>query len=111
MEEVLFYYRNRSGLVAVSCDEGDTIILPNGKVMEHNDFWEDAQEDLRAELTPQQEAALKRAEARVDNSEMGQIIRKYSRSRKEQERLDGVEHEPIRRKPSDDVLVVVADFD
>lgn len=107
----LFYYRNRSGLISVSCDQGDTIVLPSGKVMEHNEFWEDTTDDLRAELTPEQEAALQRQLARQDNSEMGQIVRRFSRNRKDQERLDGVEPDPVRRRLSADVLVIVADFD
>ena len=111
MDQDLFYYRNRSGLIAVSFDQGDTIILPSGKLMDHTEFWEDVSEDLRAELTPQQEATLARNVEKEDKTEMGQIIRRYKQRRKLQERLDGQEPEPVYRTLSDDVKVVVADFD
>lgn len=107
----LCYFRNRSGLVAVSCDEGDTLILPTGKIMEFNEFWEDVEEDLKSQLTTPQDAALQRMIARIDQSEIGGIVRTYSRNKRIQERLDGVDHEPVYRTLSPDAIVVVADFD
>ena len=107
----LVYYKNRSGLIAVSCDFGDLIILPTGKVMENSEFWEEVGEDLRSQLTPPQEAALKRAIERIDTRPVGDIVRQYSRDKRTQDRLNGIEHEPVYRKLSEDVMVVVADFD
>lgn len=107
----LSYFKNRSGLIAVSCDYGDHIILPSGKTMEFNDFWEDVDSDHRSDLTPVQEASLKRALERFNATPVGDIVRSYSRNRKIQERLNGTEPIPERRVLSEDVLVVVADFD
>lgn len=111
MEADLFYYRNRTNLVAVSCDQGDTIVLPSGKVMECNNFWEEVTENLRSELTPAQESEILVQMASIDTSPVGEIVRRFSRNRKAQERLDGISKEPEYRKLPDDVMVVVADFD
>lgn len=106
----LTYFKNRSGMVAVSYDGGDTIIIPSGKTMDHNVFWEDVADDLRSELTPEQEGPLQRAIARYDSSPMGDIIRTYGRNRKLAERLDGIEPEPVYRKLPDSVRVIVSDL-
>lgn len=111
METELFYYRNPTGLIAVSFDQGETIVLPSGKRMEYTHFWEELPDDHHSELTPEQDAVLKSHLEIEDKSEMGQIIRKYRQRRLLQERLDGITPEPTYRKLPEDVMVVVADFD
>ena len=108
----LQFFKNKSGtLIAVSYDDGDTIVLPSGKVMEVTDAWEDVVEDLTSELSEQQNRILANWRSSRGNSEMGALVRNYSRNRKLQEERDGTEREPERRRISPDVLVVVSDFD
>ena len=111
MEIELLYYRNPTGLIAVSFDQGETIILPSGKRMPLTQFWEELPEDYRSDLTKEQESLLKVHLEIEDKSEMGQIVRRYRQRRIVQERLDGITPDPTYRKVSADVLVVVADFD
>jgi hypothetical protein len=56
-EEIL-YFTTPKGLVAVSLDEGETIVLPSGKTMKPTEVWEEASTDLIDKLTPIQRAAL-----------------------------------------------------
>jgi len=111
MEIELYYYRNNSGMVAVSADEGDTIIVPTGNVLPPSAAWEEVQEDLRSELNAVQEASVKRFIENYDDSPVAGVVRKFARNRAIQERLDGIEHERVYRKLPADVLVVVAEFD
>lgn len=61
------YLRNPWGRVAVSPDDGETIILPNGRKVANSAEWSPVYDDLRAELTPEQEEHVARWE-RADNS-------------------------------------------
>jgi len=56
--EDIIYYTTPKGLVAVSLDEGETIILPGGKTMPPTEVWEEAATDLKDKLTPVQREAV-----------------------------------------------------
>ena len=102
------YYRNRAGAIAVSVDDGDTLVLPNGRTIEVNAMWEETDPDEGALSEPQREAVRNVQVPGVLDS----IVKNYSRGRKLASRDygPGPEGRPIRRL-SEDVLVVKADFD
>ncbi len=95
-------------MVAVSCDQGDHIIIPSGRVMEGNPFWLDADGGLNDKLTMEQTDALQRALNRFDSSPLGEITRNFSRNRKAQERLDGIVEEKEHRVLSDNAKVIMS---
>lgn len=85
----LNYYRNRSGLVAVSYDDGDTVVVPTGRVLEVTEAWTDVEDDCHAELTPEQLRILERMVPLQRTDELGGIISRFSRNRRAVERRDG----------------------
>lgn len=107
----LFYYRNRSGLVAVSYDDGVNIILPTGRIIELIDAWEEA-EDCHAELNADQLRILEKVQSMTRTDTMGHIINRHALSRREMERLDGTgdEHNYRIREIPEGARVVVASF-
>ncbi|MDB4277995.1 hypothetical protein N9917_00030 [Deltaproteobacteria bacterium] len=56
------YYRNRANAVAVSVDDGETVIIPLGRELPWREVWEEVDGDLRAELSEAQERAVVIAE-------------------------------------------------
>jgi hypothetical protein len=111
-----FYYRNRTGLVAVSYDEGDTLILPTGKVVESwtmaEGAWEETPEDLFSVLSDKQREALEILVAAQDDSEMGEIVANYTKARKAMARQPNAPpREVVYRRLGEAHLVVKSDFD
>jgi hypothetical protein len=54
--EAIYFRRGRA--IAVSCDEGDTLVLPNGRVVGLTDDWEEMEEGGLALLTDAQKQAM-----------------------------------------------------
>lgn len=108
----LYYYRNRSGMVAVSYDEGTHIIIPTGRVLEVFDAWQEVTEDCREELNADQLRILERMQEVTRDDLMGHIINKYARDRRDVERRDGTgdEHNYRIRQVPESARVVVASF-
>jgi hypothetical protein len=105
----LFYYRNRSDMVAVSYDEGNHIILPTGRVIEWFDAWEDVLEDCHAELNADQLRILAAVLPKQRDDEMGRIINRYARARRDVEHHDRIGESPNRvREVSEWARVVVS---
>ena len=110
------YYRNCAGMIAISVDDGDSLVLPNGRVIETNSMWEET-EPAPQSLTERQQEILKKVtdqETANDKASavLAGIVKGYSRTRRIVDRDfgPGPEDRPIRRL-SEDVLVVLADFD
>ena len=53
------YFRNPKGHVGISLDEGETLMIPMGKVVRWFDVWEEVSDDLDGELSPVQAEYLK----------------------------------------------------
>lgn len=108
----LFYYRNRSGLVAVSYDDGVNIILPTGRIIGLIDAWEEVPDDCHGELNADQLRILEKVQSRTRTDQMGHLINRYSLSRREVERLEGTgdEHNYRIREIPEGARVVVASF-
>lgn len=106
----LFYYRNRTGLVAVSYDEGNTIVVPAGRVIPVTDAWEEVTDDCSTELTPEQRKTLDTMLPRQRTDEMGHIINAFSRRRRIVEARDGVNTESRVRPIPEGASVVVSDI-
>jgi len=112
MATPMYYYRNRSGLVAVSYDEGTNIILPTGRIIELIDAWEEVTEDCHDELNADQIRILALMQTTIRDDPMGHIINRYARDRRDVERRDGTGPEnsyKIRELP-EGARVVVASF-
>lgn len=112
MSTPLYYYRNRSGLVAVSYDEGTNIILPTGRIIEWIEAWEEVAEDCHGELNADQIRILEKMQAVKRDGPMGHIINRYARDRRDVEHRDGTGPENayrIREIP-EGARVVVASF-
>lgn len=113
MSTPLYYYRNRSGLVAVSYDEGNNIIIPTGRVIEIIDAWEEDPGDCHKELNHDQVRILDEMILKQRDDEMNGIINKFSRMRRDVGRREGTWDDnsyKIRDLP-DNAKVVVAEFD
>jgi hypothetical protein len=54
----IIYFTTARGLVAVSLDEGETIILPSGKTMAPTEVWEESPVELPDRLNETQRASL-----------------------------------------------------
>jgi len=108
----LYYFRNRSGLVAVSYDEGVNIILPTGRIIELIDAWKEVDEDCHKELNDDQLRILTRMQSATRDDQMGRIINRYARDRRDVERRDGtgIEHNFRIRDIPEGARVVVASF-
>lgn len=106
------YYRNRAGAIALSLDDGDTLVLPTGQRIDLNPMWEEVDPVEEGSLTKPQQEAIAEARAAPAPSTLDTIIKDYGRARRDASRDygPGSEGRPIRRLP-EDVLVVVADFD
>lgn len=52
------YYRNRSGAVAVSLDDGVTVLLPTNRQITRTEAWDESDKDLHADLTPWQQGRV-----------------------------------------------------
>jgi hypothetical protein len=61
----LLYYRNRSGAVAVSADDGEQVIIPSGRTLPWREAWTEDDGDLRAELSEPQVKAITLAEQEI----------------------------------------------
>lgn len=108
----LSYYCNRSGLVAVSYDEGNNIILPTGRIIELIDTWEEVSDDCHGDLNEEQLRILSRMQITQRTDLMGHIINQYSRDRREVERRDGTgdNHNYKIREVPEGALVVSSSF-
>lgn len=108
----LYYYRNRSGLVAVSYDEGTHIIVPTGRILEVFDAWQDVVDDCYGELNADQLRTLERMKSVERDDPIGHIINRYARDRRDVERRDGTGDAPnFRIRPVPEwALVVAASF-
>lgn len=109
-KEDLTYYQNPTGLIAVSYNQGETIILPSGKEMEITQFWEELSDDLFESLNDVQTRILK-GEWDKNGDDIGQIARRFRINKNKEDTANGNNKPPVHRKLSDNVLVVVADFD
>jgi hypothetical protein len=59
----LIYFVNPKGWVAVSFDEGETLVIPDGRKITVNPVWEEV-DDLEDQLSPKQQAELVKFRAR-----------------------------------------------
>ena len=72
------YFRNCSGLLAVSTDDGETIFLPDGRKIALNDKWIEVAGDFRQLISSKQEQALRRIEQEADKAaEALEILRSF----------------------------------
>lgn len=71
--EDIIYYETAKGLVAVSLDEGETIILPSGKTMPPTEMWEESPIDLKDKLNALQLEAVEKFLAQPGMTELEQI--------------------------------------
>lgn len=83
----LIYYTNPKGWVAISFDEGETIVLPMGKKIPVNPVWEEDGDDLEAELSPLQQAELVKFRARPPMTQVEQMAWDLRKSRLEHARF------------------------
>lgn len=110
MTDDLYYLTNPSGLVAVSHDRGETIIIPSGKVMHAIPPWEEVSEDLFSQLTDKQREVLAMFINHPEPTGMDKIIRDYQKRRDAYEQKHQIVHDAPRPLPmSDRVAVVKAD--
>ncbi len=106
---------NCKGAVAISFDDGETIYLPTGRVIDRTDMWEEANENLEDQLNEFQTKGLARFRKRqtsdhAGENELASIVRSYREERIAEERF--YEPAPVQyRKLPDSVKVIVADFD
>lgn len=108
--EDIIYYTTEKGLVAVSLDEGETIVLPTGKRMPPTEAWEETSEDLESRLTDAQKRALRVALGKPEMSEVGALAWKH-RKRVIHDNRAYVQHEAPRREVRESALVVSSDFE
>lgn len=73
---VFLYFVTEKGLVAVSFDEGLTIILPSGKALKPTEVWEETDEDLEHRLSDAQLAAL-RLMRQAPVTELDALVQKH----------------------------------
>lgn len=107
----LYYYRNRSNMVAVSYDEGNNIIIPTGRVIEVIDAWEEFPEDCYNDLNADQIRILKFMQEGQRTDEMGKIINRFGRELRAEEHRDcGPDNSYRIRELPESVRVVVASF-
>jgi len=69
----LIYYTNPKGWVAISFDEGETIVLPMGKKIPVNPVWEEEGDDMEDKLSPSQREALVKFRAQPPLNETQQM--------------------------------------
>jgi hypothetical protein len=68
------YYRNPSNVLGLSLDEGETLILPTGKVIPiRHDIWEFDSDVLEEELSPVQEGFLARHREKPPMTEIEEL--------------------------------------
>jgi hypothetical protein len=107
----LYYYRNRSGMVAVSYDEGNNIIIPTGRIIELIDAWEEVPEDCRSELNADQLRILESMQKSQRTDAMGHIINSFGRENRDAQRRDvGPDNSYRIRELPESARVVVASF-
>ncbi len=105
----IIYYTNNRGAYAVSIDQGEYLILADGRQLQvHGTVWEECGAEAEAHLTPLQKDAIQEAIA-TPATEMDQITMKYRRARLEARQRAAAE-KPL-RKLDERSLVVKADFD
>lgn len=66
----IIYYVTAKGLVALSLDEGETIILSSGKRMPPTEVWEETSDDLEASLSDKQKTLLVEARKKKPMTEI-----------------------------------------
>lgn len=109
------YFTNRSGAVAVSFDNGETLYLPTNRVLDYTEMWQELSEPAEDRLNEFQLRGLARFRERqagkdADKSVLEAIVQDLRDGRKAEERFYEPPERQYRKLP-DSVLVVVADFD
>ncbi len=121
------FYRNPSGLWGVSCDEGETLILPSGKVLlPIPKAWEETDEEVEeGVLSLPQEEAVKKCLDTPPMTEIEQIAWRLRKASLAKARMFNTRRvavgDPSSDRPNNkallrslearDVLVVKSDFD
>ena len=108
--EDIVYFTTERGLVAVSLDEGATILLPTGKTMKPTEAWEESPVELPGKLNERQRTAVEAFLACPPMTEVEEIAwRHHQRLRKVEKDYRQASVGP--RELSEDVTVVKSDLD
>lgn len=105
----VYYFTTANGLVAVSLDDGVTILLPTGRNIAPTEVWEEVDDDLEDRLNEVQKKALDEFRSKPLTT-MERIVRDLTKNRSLQARhfrQPGRPHKVL----SEDAVVVKSSFD
>lgn len=114
MEFYVLYYENGRGGIAVSIDDGDHVILANGKILyTHHTVWEECAEDYEDLLSPIQKEAVERArKAWEERKDVDEVISAFRRDRLKAERRTPQKGKPEKKiQVPEGALVVMSELE
>jgi hypothetical protein len=107
----LLYYRNPQGNVAISLDEGETVIIPSGKRLRVTPVWvETDEEGLESRLTQEQADALAVFRVKPPMTDLEQMVWKMHKRKLAAAYQYAPLNEPS-RKIMESAQVVVSDLE
>ena len=110
MIEPFYYLNSRNGMVALSIDEGETMMLPSGKVLSvRPEVWELEPEDLEDDLSLKQQAFLAHHKEKPPMDYIEQLAWKLRKGRLAVAKDFAQAPEPRKKAPAS-AMVVKSDF-
>jgi len=106
----LIYYVNPKGWIAISFDEGETLIIPDGRRVTVNPVWEEESDDLEEQLSPKQQAELVKFRARPPMTEAEQTAWDIRKMRLNHSRIYA-QPEAARPKIPESAMVITSALD
>lgn len=106
----ILYYRTDRGGIAISLDEGETVIIPSGRKMPITPVWKETDEDLEDSLTVMQAGALEEFREKPPMTDLEQMAWNLRKAERQDEK-NYAQPEPDHRYVRESALVVVAEFD
>lgn len=117
MELEVLYYGNGRGGVAISVDGGEYVVIKTGRrLLLSATAWEEADTEDRSALSPQQEAAIKAAEAAIaaqteTESGVSELVNAYRQRRlRKGETLAGQVIDKTKRQVPASAMILYSDL-
>jgi len=100
------YYRNPKGVVGLSLDEGETLMLPSGKVLPvRHEVWEADSDDPEAELSPKQQAYLAAHRSKPPMTEIDELAWKLHKGMRSLHRTFDIPNTDVPRREEGEVTL------
>ena len=106
-----YFFRNPKGVVGVSIDEGETLMLPGGKVLLiRHEVWDNDCDIIEEELSPKQKIYLEYLRSKPPMTTVEEIAWRFRKDRQSLNRTFDIPDRDVPRRDGTGIsLAVVSD--